>query len=85
MMTTRKPTTPTQPRPAASAGDWISSAEAARRIGVQPNTLAEWRCERRLNQPPFAKFGKLVRYRSSDVDTWAANQIVAPLQPGDAQ
>ena len=62
-------------------GEWISSASAARRIGLQANTLAEWRCERRVNQPPFAKFGKLVRYRISDLDAWAARQIVRTSGP----
>jgi hypothetical protein len=61
-------------------GAWVGSEDAGRRLGLSPNTLAEWRCERRKNQPPFAKFGKAVRYRLADLDAWAASQVVKPLR-----
>ena len=55
---------------------WVTSEQACVRLGIGRNSLAEWRCDRRVNQPPYAKFGKAVRYRVSDVDAWAADQIV---------
>lgn len=61
-------------------GAWVGSGDAGRRLGLSPNTLAEWRCEQRINQPPFAKFGKAVRYRLADLDAWAAAQVVKPMQ-----
>ncbi len=61
---------------ADGAGVWLTSEQAGRRLGLGVNTLAEWRCERRVNQPPFAKFGKAVRYRITALDAWADSQVV---------
>jgi excisionase family DNA binding protein len=55
---------------------WLTSEQAAKRLGLGVNTLAEWRCERRANQPPFAKFGKSVRYSLTALDNWADAQVV---------
>ena len=65
--------------PVAESDDqavWLTSDRAAKRLGLGVNTLAEWRCERRANQPPFAKFGKAVRYCVTALDVWADAQIV---------
>ena len=65
----------------SEAGEWLTSEAASRRLGLARNTLAEWRCERRVNQPPFARFGlRALRYRTSDLDAWAASQVVRQAQ-----
>jgi len=60
----------------ATPTQWLTSEQAGVRLGLGRNTLAEWRCERRTNQPPFAKFGKAVRYGVTALDVWADAQIV---------
>ena len=40
--------------------------QVAKILGVTPQTLAVWRCEKRYNLK-YVKAGRLVRYRSSDV------------------
>ena len=58
---------------------WLTSEQAGVRLGLGRNTLAEWRCDRRSNQPPFAKFGgKATRYGLAALDAWAQAQIVDP-------
>lgn len=51
----------------------LSNAEAAQRIGVQPNTLEIWRT--RGKGPQFIKLDpnslrSPIRYRESDIETW---------------
>jgi len=58
---------------------WLTSEQAGLRLGLGRNTLAEWRCDRRSNQPPFAKFGgKALRYGVAALDAWAQVQLVDP-------
>jgi hypothetical protein len=58
---------------------WLTSEQAGMRLGLGRQTLAEWRCERRTNQPPWARFGaKACRYNVAALDAWAAAQIVDP-------
>lgn len=58
---------------------WLTSEQAGLRLGLGRNTLAEWRCDRRTNQPPFAKFGgKALRYSVAALDAWAQAQVVDP-------
>jgi predicted DNA-binding transcriptional regulator AlpA len=47
---------------------WISRQELAERYGVPVKTPAEWAS--RGTGPRYAKFGKHVRYRLSDVIDW---------------
>lgn len=51
----------------------VSPAEAARRIGVAPRTLANWRWEGR--GPKYTKAGRLVRYRLLDVERFQAENV----------
>lgn len=39
---------------------------AADFLGLEPGTLAVWRCNKRYNLP-FVKMGRLVKYRESDL------------------
>ena len=53
----------------------LDNARAAAHIGVKPQTLNIWRCTRR-HVIPYAKIGRLVRYRAADLDAWMATRIV---------
>ena len=60
-----------QPRQAA----FVDEHGVAARIGISINTLRCWRLER--NGPPFHRFGRLVRYRTEDLESWAEGNRVA--------
>lgn len=46
----------------------LTPTETAARLKVAVNTLRDWR---RLGKgPPFFKKGNLVRYKTSDVESW---------------
>ncbi len=54
-------------------GTWISSEQAAKRIGINPKTLVNWRSRQHVEQPPFYKppgHGSIVRYKLREVDEW---------------
>lgn len=53
---------------------WLTRNEVAERLGVPPKTLAEWASKR--TGPRYAKFGRHVRYRLSDVMEWEAEKFV---------
>jgi hypothetical protein len=53
----------------------LNEDEAARHIGVRPQTLANWRCHRRYDLP-FIRVGRLIRYRLSDLDRWLESRTV---------
>jgi len=50
-----------------------STDQAAKFLGLQPQTLARWRTER-SNAIPFRKIGRLVRYRVSDLVEFTERQ-----------
>ena len=52
---------------------WITRQELADRYGVPVKTPAEWASKG--TGPPYAKFGRHVRYRISDVIAWEATQM----------
>ena len=54
---------------------WISRRELADRYGLPVKTPAEWASKG--TGPPYAKFGRHVRYRLSDVIAWEAKQFAA--------
>ena len=55
---------------------WISRQELADRYGLPVKTPAEWASKG--TGPPYAKFGRHVRYRLSDVViAWEAKQLAA--------
>ncbi len=45
----------------------LKEKEAARVLGVEPNTLAQWRFNGKVNLT-YIKLGKSVRYRMADLD-----------------
>jgi len=72
-MTTKQKTKRNPVQPTATTREaivWISSIEAAERIGIKPKTLDNWRCTQLPDQPTFYKSGHFVRYKLSEVDAW---------------
>ena len=58
----------------ANADDrWLSRQELADRYGVPVKTPAEWASKG--TGPRYAKFGKHVRYRLSDVIDWESKRF----------
>ena len=52
---------------------WISRQELAERYGLPVKTPAEWASKG--TGPRYARFGRHVRYRLSDVVDWERNQF----------
>jgi predicted DNA-binding transcriptional regulator AlpA len=51
----------------------LNVKEAAYQLGVSMSLLNKWRVVGR--GPAFVKLGRLVRYRLSDIDDWAASNM----------
>jgi hypothetical protein len=63
----------------ANAQDrWLSRQELADRYGVPVKTPAEWASKG--TGPRYAKFGKHVRYRLSDVIDWESGRFAKDKQ-----
>jgi len=58
---------------------WLSRQELADRYGVPAKTPAEWASKG--TGPRYAKFGKHVRYRLSDVIDWESRQFPKQSAP----
>lgn len=52
-----------------------SRADAARYLGVAPQTLAVWACTQRYHLP-LVKIGRHVKYRQSDLDAFIERNTV---------
>ncbi|WP_416366906.1 helix-turn-helix transcriptional regulator [Mycolicibacterium gadium] len=52
---------------------WITRQELADRYGVPVKTPAQWASKG--TGPPYARFGRHVRYRLRDVVAWEAKQL----------
>ena len=52
----------------------ISQREAAMRLTLSERTLERWRVSG--EGPPYAKLGRRVLYRQSDLDEWIAARVV---------
>lgn len=58
-------------------GKLLTSKETADYLSVPEGTLAQWRSQRR--GPPFIKLeGRLVRYRSGDLERYITSRVVEP-------
>lgn len=51
---------------------FLNVSQAAGHLGVSISLLNKWRVAG--GGPGFVKFGRLVRYRLSDINEWAANK-----------
>jgi excisionase family DNA binding protein len=52
--------------------EFMTTKQAAALIGLKPNTLEIWRL--RGGGPRYIKFGRAVRYRQSDLETYIESQ-----------
>lgn len=55
----------------------LTREQAARYLGMKPQTLAVW-VTRQVDGPPYAKLGRSVRYRKCDLDAWIERNVVRP-------
>lgn len=98
---TAKPPEPTGPRPHPAARgvhglDWLTMPDAARWIGVHPNTLRRWceedeaRIDGPAQAPPFQRIGRRRdrRFRVTDLEQFIKARVVesprvatVPVQP----
>lgn len=51
----------------------LTPRDVAKILGVTPQTLAVWRCEKRYDLP-YIKAGRLVRYRSNDIEDFISRR-----------
>ena len=54
---------------------WLSTAEAARRLGITPRTLYRFIDEGSL---PAYKMGRVIRLKQSDVDAFVEHSRIQP-------
>ena len=52
----------------------MTPEEVAEYLKISKETLNVWRCTKRYNLP-YVKAGRLVRYRSEDVETFIASRM----------
>ncbi len=53
----------------------LTTSEAARRLGVSESLLEKLRVFSPDKSPPFMRIGRAIRYRTSDLDAWAAARV----------
>jgi excisionase family DNA binding protein len=53
----------------------LTNEQAAAYLGLQPDTLCVWR-SLKINNIPYIKIGRNVRYRPEDLDSFLASQTV---------
>jgi predicted DNA-binding transcriptional regulator AlpA len=57
----------------------LSSELVAQLLGCTPAALQLWRREKR--GPTYVRLGRLIRYRSKDINSWVESQTVQLGQP----
>ena len=70
---TRVKSTPMAETSVALTAAALRTSEAAAYLGVQPATMEQWRWNGR--GPRFAKIGRCVRYRRSDLDAFLEQRV----------
>jgi hypothetical protein len=69
---------PNLPRP-----DLMTTQEVADWLGIPEDTLKDWRSGHRQwgSGPPYARFGRYVKYRRGDVQEWFEGRFEPPIYP----
>jgi len=57
----------------------MTEKEAAAYLGVSVSGMRKWRAHQ--CGPKYARFGKIIRYRQSDLDAFVQSRIVTPESP----
>ena len=66
------------------SGALLTTEQVASMLGLQPNTLAQWRMTGA--GPRFLRLGRRVRYRPADIETWLEPQArCSTSDPGPGQ
>jgi len=53
----------------------VTDIQAARYLGLAPQTLRNMRCQRR--GPNYLKFGRAIRYRIEDLEDFKNNSLIS--------
>ena len=60
-------------------GEWLSTEEVAKLLGVDPSTIRRWRTARPAQGPPFVRLSSRVPvYSMSDVRRWLERRRTDP-------
>ena len=59
-----------------SETEMLTRPQAARYLGIRPQTLAVWSCQGR--GPRLVKLGRAVRYRRADLDDYVEQNTTHP-------
>jgi excisionase family DNA binding protein len=59
-----------------NSSDRMTTFEAAKIIGVKPQTLISWRCTKK-ESVPYYKIGRKVFYKKQDILEWVEQRRVA--------
>ncbi len=59
----------------AQETEWLSTAAAAKRLGITPRTLYRFIDEGQL---PAYRFGRVIRLKTTDVDVYIETCLIAP-------
>jgi predicted DNA-binding transcriptional regulator AlpA len=60
-------------------GEWLSTEEVAKLLGVDPSTIRRWRTARPAQGPPFVRLSSRVTvYGTSDVRRWLERRRTDP-------
>lgn len=62
--------------------EWLTTEQLAAELETPLNTLLHWR--KCAKGPPYHKFGRRVRYKRADVESWAESCRVGPAAPSSA-
>ena len=56
----------------------MTETEAANMLGLEPQTLSNWRCTKRYPLP-FIRCGRSIRYRALDIENFLECRTVRPI------
>ncbi len=54
----------------------LDDVQAARMLGLSPQTLRNWRTQRK--GPRYIKLGRAIRYRPEDLENYIKGRIIEP-------
>jgi len=57
------------------ADDMLDEREAAAYLGISASAMRKWRA--RQCGPKYARLGRIIRYRQSDMDAFVESRIIA--------
>ena len=59
----------------------LTTAEAAKRLGIAADTLSDWRVQSR--GPAYVKLGSLVRYPDYEIERFIRDRTIVPTPEGN--